>query len=160
MRPPVPNPLLALAALVLLSASLHADTSITGMPLGSVIKGFVMPQRDAAGVLQANITGDQATIVSLNRTQILGLKVELYENDKVATTITSPRCDYWTLERRLNSHDGVLLVRPEARISADAIDWDFKTETAVLHRNVRVVLPQFTVGAPATPPPATPAPAS
>jgi len=121
---------------------------MSGMPLGSVVKNFVMPQRDAQGDLQANITGDQATIVSYNRTQIVNLKVDLYDSSgqNVTTTVTSPRCDYWTLERRLSGSDGVLIVRPESRITADAIEWDFKTQVAVLHSNVKVVLPKFTIG--------------
>jgi len=124
------------------------SAQMNGMPLGSVVKNFVMPQRDAQGDLQANITGDQATIVSYNRTQIINLKVELYDSggQTVTTTVTSPRCDYWTLERRLSSSDGVLVVRPESRITADAIEWDFKTQIAVLHNNVKVVLPKFTIG--------------
>ena len=124
------------------------SAQMNGMPLGSVVRNFVMPQRDAQGDLQANITGDQATIVSYNRTQIINLKVELYDSSgqNVTTTVTSPRCDYWTLERRLSSSDGVLLVRPESRITADAVEWDFKTQIAVLHSNVKVVLPKFTIG--------------
>jgi hypothetical protein len=143
-------------------SSLSAQQQMSSMPLGSVVKGFVMPQRNAAGDLVANITGAQANVVSLNRTQITGLKVEMYEDGKVSTTITAPACDYWTLEKRISGHDGVLVEKADVRITAAAIDWDFKTQTAVLHRNVRVVLPQFTVGAPTAKPapaPAAPAPA-
>jgi len=138
---------LVLAGLALVSPLL---AQMSSMPLGSVIRNFVMPQRDAQGDLQSNITGDQATIVSYNRTQILNLKVDLYDStgQNVTSTITSPRCDYWTLEHRLSSKDGVLVVRPESKISADAVEWDFKTQVAVLHGNVKVVLPKFTVGAP------------
>jgi hypothetical protein len=121
---------------------------VNAMPLGSVIKDFVMPQRNAAGDLTANVTGAEANVVSLNRTLITGLKVELYDDGKVTTTITAPTCDYWTVEKRLSGHDGVLIEKPEARITAAAVDWDFKSQVAILHRNVRVVLPKFAVGAP------------
>jgi hypothetical protein len=139
--------LLGVAGFVLAAAApLRAETAVSGMPLGSIIKGFDRPQRNATGDLEAMLHGDQATVVSLNRIQITGLRIDLYEKEKVATTITSPLCDFWNLENRLSSHDGVLLVRPEARISADAIDWDFKTQVALLRKNVKVVLPKFTVG--------------
>ena len=144
------------AVLVLGAVGLLADINPSTMPVGSVIKGFVMPQRNAQGDLQANITGDAANVVSPNRIVITGLKVQLYDaaGTVVTTTITSPQCDFWQLERRLSGHSGVLIVRPESRITADNVDWDFKTQTAVLHKNVRVVLPQFAVGNPPAPSPA------
>jgi len=144
----LPGALLAVAAFFAGISSLSAQQQMSSMPLGSVVKGFVMPQRNAAGDLVANVTGAQANVVSLNRTQITGLKVEMYEDGKVSTTITAPACDYWTLEKRISGHDGVLVEKADVRITAAAIDWDFKTQTAVLHRDVRVVLPKFTVGAP------------
>jgi hypothetical protein len=154
---------LVVALLALGGTALVAQINPSTMPVGSVVKGFVMPQRNAQGDLQSNITGETATIVSPNRTVITGLKVEMYDaaGKTITTTITAPQCDFWPLERRLSGHHGVVIDRPEAHITAEDVDWDFKTQTAVLHKNVHVVLSRFAVGKPAasasTP---TPAPAA
>lgn len=127
------------------------------MPLGSVVKGFVMPQRGPTGDLQSTLNGEEARVLSPDRIVITGLKVDLYEagGTRVGTVITAPRCDFWTVERRLSGHEGVEIERPDARITADAVDWDLKTQVALLHQRVRVVLPKISLGTP-TPAPSQP----
>ena len=141
--------LLASGALVLLAVfPSSAQQGMGAMPLGSEIRGFSMPQRNGAGQLEANIAGETATAVSISRTAIRGLHVDLYDGGKVASVITAPQCDFWNLERRLSGSGGVQIQRADVRITADAFDWDFKTQSALLRNHVRVGLGKFIVGAP------------
>ncbi|WP_093285050.1 hypothetical protein [Verrucomicrobium sp. GAS474] len=139
-----------LGGIVLLApASPLRAQQIGAMPLGSEIKGFSMPQRNTAGEMEANIAGETAKAVSISRTAIQGLHVDLYSDGKVASVITAPKCDFWNLERRLSGSSGVAIQRADLQIRADSFDWDFKTQTALLRNNVHVGLGKFIVGVPA-----------
>ena len=122
------------------------------MPLGAEIKGFSMPQRNTAGEMEANIAGETAKAVSISRTAIQGLHVDLYSDGKISSVITAPKCDFWNLERRISGGAGVQIQRADLQIRADSFDWDFKTQTALLRNNVRVDLGKFVIGAPAPAP--------
>ncbi|HEY8966946.1 MAG TPA: hypothetical protein VIM58_10905, partial [Candidatus Methylacidiphilales bacterium] len=152
MRRRARNIVLVLAAFFLAAPLLRAQQQIGAMPLGSEIKGFSMPQRNTAGEMEANIAGDTAKAVSVNRTAITGLRVDLYSDGKIASVITAPQCDFWNLERRLSGGTGVEVKRADVTIRADSFDWDFKTQTAFLRNHVRVDLGKFVVGPPQSSP--------
>jgi hypothetical protein len=136
---------LCLVFLLLGCPLLRADMS--SVPLGSTIRGFVMPQRNEQGEMQANITGDTATAVSVNRTTITGLKIELYDGKEVGTTITSPKSDLWNEENRLSTRSGVLIKRENMTITAQTMEWELKEQRAVLRQQVRVVIDKLDFGA-------------
>ena len=138
--------ILSLFLLFLGCSCLLADMS--AIPLGATIKGFVMPQRNEQGEMQANITGDTAKAVSVNRTEIEGLKIELYDGKEIGTVITSPKSDLWVQENRLSTRNGVLIKRGDMIISALSMEWELKEQRAVLRRQVRVEVQKFDFGAP------------
>jgi hypothetical protein len=123
------------------------QSQVAPVPLGSTIKGFVLPQRNAEGELSANITGETAKAVSINRTEITGLKIDLYEGKEIGTVITSPKSDLWNEENRLSTRSGVLIKRGDMTISAEAMEWELKEQRAVLRKQVRVVIDKFDFGA-------------
>jgi hypothetical protein len=112
----------------------------TDVPLGSVIKNFYLPQRDEAGRLLVALRGKEAKVVSVNRTEIVDLAVELYEEGQPAARILAPRCDLWNLESRLTGQSGIRVERKDLQILSKAIEWDLKNRRGVLHGGVRVVL--------------------
>jgi hypothetical protein len=138
---------LTLSLILLLLSLLSSQAQVTPAPLGSTVKGFVLPQRNAEGKLEANITGDTAKVVSVNRTEIYGLKIQLYEGDTVMTTITAPRSDLWTLENRLTGRDGVRVERGDLEITAQMVEWEPKQQRAILRKEVRVVIKEMDFGA-------------
>ncbi len=120
--------------------------------VGSVVKGFTLPQHNEAGELEARISGDEATTVSPNRTVIRSLKLELYEGGKSVTTILSPKCDFWFLQGRLNTRDGVTIQRSEFEITAQTMEWEFKEKKGTLQKDVRVVIRNMDLGSAAVAP--------
>jgi len=113
-------------------------------PVGSTIKGFTWPQRNEAGELEANLTGDEARVISVNRTEVVNAKLERYNSDgKVTLTITSPQCDLWVMDHRVSTKNGVRMETPEMIVTAQQMDWETTEKRGVLRHNVRVVLPNL-----------------
>jgi hypothetical protein len=120
-------------------------------PIGTVIKGFSLPQLDANGKPTSFINGDEARVISVNRTEIINMKIELYEGNEIATVITSPKCDLWRALDRLRTRDGVVIKRKDMEFSAQTMDWEYKAQRGILRDNVKVVLSNFSLDQPAIP---------
>ncbi|MDD4932256.1 MAG: hypothetical protein PHO89_02165 [Methylacidiphilaceae bacterium] len=139
------GPLFLLSAIVLCAwafafvpATAWADSA--SIPLGSVVKEFRLPQRNAQGGVDAIVTGREAHAISVNRTEIMDMKIELYDQGKIGTTILSPRCDLWKLEDRLSTQSGAVVERPDLRLTSQIMDWEVAEHRGVFRQNVRVVL--------------------
>ncbi len=137
---------LCLAAALVLPRRASADSA--SIPLGSVVKEFRLPQRNAQGELDGIITGREARAISVNRTEILDMKIELYDQGKIGTTILSPRCDLWKLEDRLSTQSGAVIERPDLRLTSRIMDWEVGAHRGVFRQNVRVVLFHLPLGKP------------
>lgn len=125
---------------------------------GQVTKGFTLPQYQN-GKLTAMINGAEARTISVNRTEIIDLKVDLYEADTVSTTITSPKSDYWTADNKMRTRFGVVITRADMVISAQTMEWEIKEQRGVLRQDVKVVLNSLDLTKPAeTPSPQATAP--
>lgn len=161
-RPSKPHGL-ATIALCLLAAVIPAPAQQTpaqpapsksptgGMTQGQVTKGFTLPQYQD-GKPTAMISGEEARVISVNRTEITGLKVDLYEDGKVTTTITSPKSDYWTADNKMRTRFGVQISRADMVITAQTMEWEVKEQRGVLRQNVKVVLNSLDLAAPAASP--------
>ncbi len=146
MKPPLlnlkslPLRLFLWGALLGMTPSLEAQISTT---IGSVVKGFSVPQHNEAGELISKIAGTQANTVSPNRAIIKELVMEFYNKGEVTMKVTSPKCDYWFLQSRLNTRDGVTIERDNMIITAQNFQWEEKSKKGVLQKNVSVVLKDF-----------------
>ncbi len=146
MKPPlfVHKPLLSglflLGTLLGLLAPLEAQISTT---IGSVVKGFSLPQHSEEGELISKIAGTQANTVSPNRAVIKELVMEFYNKGVVTMKVTSPKCDYWFLQNRLNTREGVTIERDNMVITAQNFQWEEKAKKGVLQKNVTVILKDF-----------------
>lgn len=143
-----------LAALTLAPAQqppTPAKNPTANMSQGQVTKGFTLPQYQD-GKQTAMISGDEARVISVNRTEITGLKVDLYEDGKVTTTITSPKSDYWNADNKMRTRYGVEIKRPDMTVSAQTMEWEIKEQRGVLRQNVKVVINTLDLSAPATSP--------
>ncbi len=140
----------------LFSAKIFAQSQgASAEPVGQVIKGFTMPQLDPQGNLTCNIIGDEARVVSVNRTQIVNMRIDLYDGPDISTTITSPQCDLWKGIDKLRTRSTVKINRPSMVITAQTMDWNYVEKRGVLRENVKVVLTNFNLGKPQTPAGAT-----
>jgi hypothetical protein len=109
--------------------------------VGSIIRGFDFPSRDAkTGKMQYRITGDKAIVMTANRIEVHKLKIEIFNDDKVGTTIQSPVSDYWRLESRRTSNVGVEILWPGASATSKQMEWDLPKSKGVLRGNVVVTI--------------------
>lgn len=123
-----------------LSVPLEAQISTT---IGSVVKGFSVPQHNDEGELISKIAGTQANTVSPNRAVIKELIMEFYNKGEVTMKVTSPQCDYWFLQSRLNTREGVTIERDNMVITAQNFQWEEKEKKGVLQKNVKVIIKDF-----------------
>lgn len=126
----------------------RAAADSAAIPLGSVVKEFRLPQRNAQGGLDGVISGREARAISVNRTEIMDMKIELYDQGKIGTTILSPRCDLWKLEDRLSTQSGAVVERPDLRLTSQIMDWEVGAHRGVFRQNVRVILFHLPLGKP------------
>jgi hypothetical protein len=109
--------------------------------VGSIIRGFDFPSRDPkTGKMVFRITGEKAIVMTANRIEVHQLKIEIFNNDKVGTTVQSPVSDYWRLENRLTSNTGVEIMWPGASATSKQMEWDLPKSKGTLRGNVVVVI--------------------
>lgn len=120
--------------------------------IGSIVKGFSIPQHNESGELVSKIAGTEANTVSPNRAVIKELVMEFYNQGVVSMKVTSPQSDYWFLQSRLNTREGVTIERENMIITAQMFQWEEKEKKGVLQKNVSVVLKNFNLSTPVVAP--------
>lgn len=106
--------------------------------IGSIVKKFELPQRDADGKLTLRIFGQEATVISANRIKVDGLKIDIFSDDQAETVITSPTSDYWRKEGRLTTEGGVEVQHPNFKLTADEMNWELTPSRGNFKNNVRL----------------------
>lgn len=151
------------------SAQNAGDTgggSLPELPVGQTSRQFVYPDYED-GKLKATFYASEATGITLNRAEAKNVRIEIYDNGAVSTTITSPDADLYVREQKMRTKNTVEIDRADMVATSQDCDFDKKAKTYVLRTNVKVVLKHFDVSmtpangpAPAAkaPAPAPPAP--
>jgi lipopolysaccharide export system protein LptC len=142
-----------------------SGSGVSQLPVGQVYKDFQFPYYEN-GVLKFTMTADDAKGITISRAETTNLKIDLYENGKVTTTITSPKADLYVADRKLRTHNTVLISRADLDATAQFCDFDLVAKQYTLRNNVKVTLKNFDAGkgtptpaaAAAGPPPLQPAP--
>jgi hypothetical protein len=136
------------------------------LPVGQTFKQFEFPVYQE-GKLKATLTATEATGITLNRAETTDLKIDVYDNGAVTTTITSPKADLYVNEQKMRTKNTVLIERADMEATSQDCDFDLKSKKYVLRTNVKVTLKHFDVSsasgngtAPAPTPAAQPADAS
>ncbi|MEM9399024.1 MAG: hypothetical protein AAF984_02340 [Verrucomicrobiota bacterium] len=114
----------------------------TEFEIGSIIRGFEMPQHDENGVLKLKVIGREATVMTMNRIKVRGLKIELYDNDETIMEVTSKQSDFWRIENRLTTSHGVNIKRAGLNVEAENMDWNLTENRGHLQGKVKVTLTQ------------------
>jgi hypothetical protein len=160
---------LALAGAAWAQQSGDSSGGISQLPVGQIYKDFQFPYYES-GQLKFTLTAAEAKGITLNRAETTDLKIDLYENGKVTTTITSPKADLYVGDRKMRTHDTVLIERADLDAAAQFCDFDLVAKQYTLRHNVKVTLKHFDAGnaakagepqasAPAAAPPAAAQPA-
>lgn len=152
------------------SAWAQSDSGASAqVPVGQTFRNFEFPIYQG-GEKKATLTASQATGITQNRAETHDLKIEIYDNGQVATTITSPQADLYVAEQKMRTSHTVQIERADMEALAQTCDFDLKTKKYLLRTNVKVTLKNFDPGtapgaagsantATKAPAPAAPAPA-
>jgi len=145
MKRPMVRFLLPLACVLVLAAAGPVRAQSSGLSLGDKAKKFTLPLTEN-GELKMKISGDEATKLSVNRTEIMNMKIEVMSKGLPETIITSPRAYFWTQDQRLQTRNGVRIDRGDMLITAKSMEWQLKNDKGTLRRGVTVKLTGFDVG--------------
>ncbi|HEV3272716.1 MAG TPA: LPS export ABC transporter periplasmic protein LptC [Candidatus Methylacidiphilales bacterium] len=139
--------LLSAAACVLVLGALCAQTtgdsgSVRQLPVGQTFKQFEFPDYEN-GQLKFTLYSTEATGVTLNRAEAKDVKIQIYDNGAVTTTITSPKADLYVNDRVMRTKNTVQIERADMTATSQDCDFDLNTKKYVLRTNVRVFLKHF-----------------
>ncbi|MEM6821575.1 MAG: hypothetical protein AAF558_06520 [Verrucomicrobiota bacterium] len=112
----------------------------TDFAIGSIIKKFELPQRDSDGKLRLTIYGREATVMSRNRIKVNGLKIDIYQNGETETVLTSPNSDFWRIENRLTTQDGIAVEHPNFRLTAKEMNWELEPSRGSFKKGVKLMI--------------------
>ena len=129
----------------------HDPNNLPQIPVGQIYRNFQFPLYQN-GQLSATLAADAAKGVTINRAETTNLKIDLYTNGKVTTTITSPDADLYVADRKLRTKHTVLVNRADMEATSQVCDFDLLNKKYLMRQNVRVVLKNFDAGASAKPP--------
>jgi hypothetical protein len=129
--------------------------NIPQIPFGQTYKDFEFPIYQN-GQLSYTLKAVSAKGLTINRAQTTDLKIEIYTQGKITTTITSPNADLYVNERTMRTKNTVKIDREDLTATAQSCDFDLTTKKYLLRQNVHVILKHFDAGAgPKKPAPGT-----
>ncbi len=146
MRPFLLSLSLCALALTATWADAPGGPNLPQIPFGQVYKDFQFPLYQN-GQLSATFSAVSATGVTINRAETIDLKIDLYTNAKVTTTITSPKADLYVADRVMRTKNTVQIERADLEATAQTCDFDLVTKKYLLRQNVKVLLKHFDIGA-------------
>ena len=145
------------------STAQTSDTGSPQLPVGQVFKQFEFPGYQD-GKLKYTLFATEAKGITLNRAETTDLKIDIYDNGVVTTTITSPKADLFVTDQKMRSKDTVRIERDDMVATSQICDFDMKTKKGLMRTNVKVILKHFDLSqnasgaAPSAKPAVAPAP--
>jgi lipopolysaccharide export system protein LptC len=138
----------ATACILLLGAVSAQNTGDSGsapqLPVGQTFKEFEFPDYEN-GQLKATLYASQATGITLNRAEASDVKIQIYDNGAVTTTVTSPKADLYVNERIMRTKNTVQIERADMEATSQDCDFDLKDKKYILRTNVKVLLKHFDI---------------
>jgi len=121
------------------------DSGVTQLPVGQTYKQFEFPYYQA-GQLKFVLTAADAKGITINRADTHDLKIDLYTDGKVTTTITSPDADLYVADQKMRTHHTVRIVRPDLTATSQFCDFDLVSKQYLMRNSVKVTLLHFDAG--------------
>jgi hypothetical protein len=118
------------------------DNSAPQLPVGQVFKQFEFPAYQD-GKLKYTLYATEAKGITLNRAETTDLKIDVYDNGAITTTITSPKADLLVNEQKMRTKNTVQIEREDMTATSQTCDFDVKSKKFVMRTNVKVVLKHF-----------------
>jgi hypothetical protein len=116
------------------------------IPFGQTYKDFQFPLYQN-GHLTYTLAAVSAKGITINRAETTDLRIDIYTNDKVTTTITSPKADLYIADRIMRTKNTVQIERADMEATAQTCDFDLNAKKYLLRENVKVILKHFDAGA-------------
>lgn len=129
----------------LAQSSNPSNANMPQLPVGQVFKDFAFPYYQK-GQIAYVLAAREAKGITQNRAETADLKIDIYDQGKVTTTITSPKADLYINDRKMRTKDTVLITRSDLEASAQVCDFDLLTKKYILRENVKVTLKNFGPG--------------
>jgi hypothetical protein len=112
------------------------------LPVGQTFKQFEYPDYED-GKLKSTFYATEATGITLNRAEAKDVRIEIYDNGAVTTTVTSPKADLYVNERKMRTKNTVQIERSNMTATSQDCDFDLKAKKFLLRTNVKVILKHF-----------------
>jgi hypothetical protein len=122
-----------------------APANTPQIPFGQTYKDFQFPLYQN-GHLAYTLSAVSATGKTTNRAETTDLRIDIYTDDKVTTTITSPKADLYIAERVMRTKNTVQIERADMEATAQTCDFDLNAKKYLLRENVKVILKHFDAG--------------
>jgi LPS export ABC transporter protein LptC len=120
--------------------------SMPQLPVGQTFKQFEFPVYQE-GKLKSTLDATEARGITLNRAETTDLKIQIYDNGAVTTTVTSPKADLYVNEQKMRTKNTVRIERADMEATSQDCDFDLKNKKYVLRTNVKVILKHFDISA-------------
>ena len=114
------------------------------LPVGQTFKQFEFPIYQD-GKLKATLDAAEARGMTLNRAETTDLKIEIYDNGAVTTTVASPKADLYVNEQKMRTKNTVRIERADMTATSQDCDFDLKSKKYLLRTHVKVILKHFDV---------------
>lgn len=124
------------------SSAPSSPSDVTQLPVGQVYKDFEYPYWES-GQLKFTLSATEAKGITINRAETSNVKIDLYTNGKVTTTITSPNADIYVADKKMRTHHTVRIERADVVATAQFCDFDLAEKQYTLRDHVKVILLHF-----------------
>ncbi len=109
-------------------------------PEAGIITDFRVPEFDPNGVLKSEIFGEQAEPLLDDKIRITGLRIVMYKNRAVESTLTSSHCTIDRKDRSAFSNAEVKIIRGNVVVTGKGFRWDSANQRIEILNNFHMVM--------------------
>lgn len=104
------------------------------------LSGFELPEYDAEGRKVRHIFGDMAEVLPEGLIRITNLRVDIFQNEKVAMKVIAPRCELNQKTKQAVSDGPVRIIRDNMVVTGTGFDFSNEKERIQIMHDTKVVL--------------------
>jgi hypothetical protein len=108
--------------------------------VGQTVTGFRVPDYDENNNLKTLLLGDFAKVLPDGVIEITGLRIEVYQQGKVAMVVTAPHCRFHQKEGKAQSDGDVQVANEDMVVTGKGFEWTNQEEVFKIHSQTHVVL--------------------
>ncbi len=109
-------------------------------PQAQTVTQFRVPEYDDDGNLKSQLFGEFAKILPDGVIEIMGLKIDFFQDGEVGMTVTAPQCKYNQKQAQAESDSDVRIERENMVVTGVGFAWSGKDEKFRIMDKAKVVL--------------------